>query len=443
MASSVSNDYSTLSREDFQLDSSELTDEELKLNLDIFENSPQAKAFIDSVVESRRFTRHGFPARAMLRGIHLRYVMNLKTMKALVQTLRLSPYLRLLCGFADKVPSESTFSRFVKRIAAAEELVMDSLPTLVNALHNTNLIPGVGSETAIDGSDIEAHGNGKKPLEERSDKTAEHGVRTVKRGSANTEKVEEYFGYELTLLVDTAYGVPLAWELMPANADEKKMLPPVLERALAHYDWLEVGHLSADRGYDSRSVYLYLWEEQNVVPIIPMRRPPKRKGKKRSLYDGIYDYRGRPTCDGQVAMRYVATDPVSGKHLYVCPESGCKFKDRSSGAMRYCIPTELHFEDPADNPKTIGVLARSSPEFKERYNRRQTVERTFSSAKESRLLGEHRYLDFMKIYAHVSLSLTSYVVTMLARVLMGQIERIRQMGVEMPTVPTQFLALAA
>ena len=87
-----------------------------------------------------------------------------------------------------------------------------------------------------------------------------------------------------------------------------------------------------------------------------MRRPPKRKDGKQGLYDGIYDHLGRPTCDGETAMEYVLTDSKSGKHLYRCPEGGCKLKPRSSGVMRYCVQTENHWEDPLDN---IKVMARS------------------------------------------------------------------------------------
>ena len=225
---------------------------------------------------------------------------------------------------------------------------------------------------------------------------------------------------------------------MPANTDEKKMLPPVLERALGTYDWLEVGYLSGDKGYDGRWLYDYLWEEMNIKPIIPMKRPPMQKNGKRSLYDGIYDRLGRPTCDRQTAMEFVATDSVSGKHLYRCPASGCSLASRSSGAMRYCA--DLHWEDPQDNPKVIGVIARDSDEFKERYGRRQTVERAFGSLKRSRTLGKHYFLSYERVYAHASLCLTTYVATMVSRVLMGQVSAIRHMGLEMPSVSVQAAA---
>ena len=110
----------------------------------------------------------------MTRTWFLKYLLNEPTTKGLVGRLRLSPYLRLVCGFADEVPSESAFSRFFTRISACESLLMDTMPMLVNVLHEQ--LPGIGEETAIDGSDIEAFGNGKRPLENGQTRPP-HGVR--------------------------------------------------------------------------------------------------------------------------------------------------------------------------------------------------------------------------------------------------------------------------
>ena len=372
-------DNSTLESGDFQLAPGELTLEELKLNLDIIENCPPVQAFIDGIVRQRYYTRHGHPPRAMTRAWFLKYLIGEPFNTGLVSRLRVSPYLVQVCGFDKRkgIPSESAFCRFFKRIAAADSMLQETMPMLVNVLHEqTDLLPGRGREVevVVDGSDIEAHGSGKKPLAERSDKTADFGRRTTKNRSGNKGKTERYFGYELHAMCDSKYGIPLSFEVMPANVDERAMLPPVLERALDTYDWLEIDYLLADRGYDATWIHEYLYEEKNITPVILMRKPPKRKDGTRSLYDGIYDHLGRPTCDGETAMEYVLTDPKSGKHLYRCPEGGCKLKPKSSGALRYCVPTENHWEDPKDNIKVISPLARTSDEWRTRYRRRQSVE---------------------------------------------------------------------
>ena len=441
ITASATNDYCTPVPTNFQPDlGASLTLEELKTTLDVIENCPPVRAFIDGIVQERFYTRHGHPPHAMTRAWFAKYLISEPYNTGLVSRLRVSPYLREVCGFDERkgAPSESAFCRFFKKIAAAESMLQDAMPMLVEILHNqTDALPGLGLEVAFDGSDIEAHGNGKKPLDERADKTAEYGWRTTKNRSGNTGETERYYGYEIHAFSDTAYGVPLGFELMPANVDEKKMLPPVLERALGTHDWLKIDHFVSDRGYDATWIHEYLYEEQGITPVILQRKPPKRKNSKRSLYDSIYDYLGRPTCDGETPMEYVLTDPKSGKHLYRCPDGGCKLKSRSSGAMRYCVPTESHWEDPKDNIKVIGLIARDSDEFRERYSRRQVVERMFSSLKRSRILDKHMYLSFEKIYAHVAMSFISYVGTMVARVLSGQVSKIRHMRLQMPPASVQ------
>ena len=96
--------------------------------------------------------------------------------------------------------------------------------------------------------------------------------------------------------------------------------------------------------------------------------------------------------------------------------------------MRYCdIPD--YWQDPADNLRAVGVVARASPEWKDLYARRQIIERMFGSLKRSRLLNRHQYLVRRKVEMNVTMSVLTYLATMLARVLSGDVDRIRRMRI--------------
>ena len=61
---------------------------------------------------------------------------------------------------------------------------------------------------------------------------------------------------------------------------------------------------------------------------------------------------------------------------------------------------------------------------------RQGIERFFSSAKRSRLLDKHQYVDMRKIEAHVALSMLTYLATMYARIEAGDADRMRHMRIQ-------------
>ena len=392
------------------------------------ENIPTVRRWLNEIVRARYYTRHGHPPRAMFRAFCLKYLLNEPFTKTLVIRLGSEAGLRELCGLDNRkgVPSESTFSRFFKSISESHVL-QDAMFAVVEELHER--LPDLGKDVAIDSTDIGAWANPNRPKGEIVDQTARWGHRTTKNknASAGSEDREFVFGYKVHLIADVRYGVPLAYIVLPANASDSTTLPAVVDKALERYEWLSPDHLMADRGYDSQANHKFLYEDRGIRPVIHMRKPPTRRGQK-SLYDGIYDHKGRPTCpDGETPMEYVQTDPKTGRHQFRCPPGGCALKPKSSGAMLYCNPAETHWEDPADNLRVLGVVARDSDEWKALYAKRQTIERVFGSLKRSRILDQHQYLTDKKIAAHIAFSTLTYAATMLARVDLEGVDTIRNM----------------
>ena len=160
--------------------------------------------------------------------------------------------------------------------------------------------------------------------------------------------------------------------------------------------------------------------QQGIKPIIHIRKPINSK-----LHDDIYSTIGEPTCMGKKVMQWLRTDPKTGHHLYGCPPTGCHRKSQAFMFSMNC--GDKHWENPADNLRVISVVARASPEWQEIYRKRTVIERGFSVMKRSRLLDQHQYLTQRKIRTHVALSMLTYVATMLAHVLAGDVEWIRRM----------------
>ena len=377
--------------------------------------------------------RRGYTPQSMWRAVLVKYLLRLRYVRDLIAQLEASRPLRRLCGFRNAVPSESTFSRFLARlvdhqdlvnqaIASASASVGDALVQLKRAGKMPNKGPAHGRVVAIDSSDIPAYGNpwGEQP----ADPDARWGHRTPKAGDTG-DGADMFYGFKLHALCDAYYGTPLSWEVLPANVNDYPRLAPLVDQLAADFPRMPTRYLLADRGYDGLSNYQHL-DDRRILAVIHMRDTQRGQG--------IIDVKGRPRCIGGVPMEYIRTDRGKG-HLFRCnPDQGCPLKDTAPWLGSRC-DTEYHETWEGDHLRRVGRLARASRRWRRLYRRRPIIERMFSSMKRSRLLAEHSCIGINKVRLHVSLSLLTYTVSMLARLLAGDYEGMLDMAVRRPVQP--------
>ena len=360
----------------------------------------------------------------MWRAFCLKFLLGEQYTVSFIERLKGAPRLREICGFDESVASEATFSRFFNRLADYPELLDIVMAAVVERLRAH--LPDIGRQVAVDSTDIEAWCNPRRSV--IRDPDAAWGVRTAKNKSKDKKKgkveKEPFFGYNAHLICDAVYGVPLSFTLLSANENDSPQLPTLVEKAQESHTWLKPEYLLADRGYDAQSNHWFLYH-RSITPIIHVRKPTAED----KLYDGIYDKSGAPVCDGKTPMEYVLTDPNTGYHQFRCPPDGCELKKRSRGVFRYCDTVE-HWEDPKNNLRAIGVVARASPEWADLYARRPVIERHFRSAKHSRLMNQHQYRGMRKVEMHVKMSVLTYVMTMLGRMEADGFKALRHMRVK-------------
>ena len=357
--------------------------------------------------------RPGYPLRPLLRAYLAGYCLGLPSANALIRQLQDNPQLRELCGFGDQLPVRRTFNRFIKRLNDHPDLVGAVIAGVAERFKE--FLPDFGEAVAIDSTAIHSHCNpNRKPV---SDPEASWSVKhSVKSGKDGTEW---FFGYNLQMVVDARYGIPLAQHVTTGCRNDSPELPPLVERAKAQYEWFQPAVAIADRGYDAASNHQYLYQ-QGIAPVIHIRRP----GNKSGLYQDIYTKEGVPTCLGQVPMEYARTDE-RGHHLYRCRREGCHLRDSTKGGVPHC-DTE-YWQDPAEDIRLFGVIRRQSREWKEWYGKRWTIEQTFKSLKESRSLDRHYRRGLKSITLHALMSTLSYLVAALVKLQAGQFEDMRWM----------------
>ena len=370
---------------------------------------------LDALGPATAMGRPGFSRRAMLRLVLSKYVLKIQFNVDLLRRLRASSVFRRICGFREKIPSESTLSRFISKLGDIQEVLEARLNEATEELRDW--LPGFGRVVAVDSSAFDTWSNPNRKVV--SDPDARWGFKNSPR--TKDGKPEWVFGYKLHLLSDADYGLPLSFILTPANESDQKHLRPLLEKSDQALPWLKPRYLLADRGYDSMDSHKDAIKRK-MIPVIRIRKDSGEEG----LHKGIYTTMGSPTCLGMEEMDYIRTDRETGQHLFRCPPEGCHLKDKLAG-WRHC-DTEV-WEDPADNLRVVGILPRASAEWKREYAKRMSIERIFRSAKHSRLLDQHRYRGLRKIRLHATLSLLTYQATALARVKAGDVENLRMMRV--------------
>ena len=390
----------------------------------------KVRGMLDGIAYSRRNTRPGYPPVCIWRVICLKFLLNEPYTLSIVERLKSSPELRQLCGLGDGVPSERTIGRFHSLLVTKyPELSQKFILGMARRL--SRYMPSdFGKIVAVDSSDIPSFSCGNLP--EPIDTGSMWGVRTRKRRrkAVGGKKVEDVFGRKIHAMVCAKYGVPISFIITHSKVTDNTVVAQLIERARDVYgDSFQPEILLADRGYDDKKLFAYL-VEQDIEPIILIRRPTADDG----LYQGLFDKKGRPLCgDSQTPMQYVRSEGAS--HLFTCPDDGCSLRGKSSGMIRHCDSSEgVWFDGSERSPESIRAfgwrIRRASPEWAELYGRRQVVERFFASVKQSRLLTKCRFLDSRKIELHLNLSILTYLATQVAHVAAGNLKDIRKMRIK-------------
>ncbi|MXY46315.1 MAG: transposase [Chloroflexi bacterium] len=403
---------------------------------------------------------------SLLRVVVLRMLSNREHNIDFLNDLKSSKQGRIICGIAS-TPSAATYSRFLKVLAALRDLlwqVMMAVNLRINAAVAAGRetggfaddTPPLGEILAIDSTDIPAYSvcrysphidtdvkKSKNPERCKSpnpdccardcvDPDAQWGFKTNKNAPNGKGLC---FGYKLHAIVDAYYGTVLHVIFLPANESDTDQLIPLMSELLKMYPRLAPKYLLADKGYDSVGNCVWL-DSKSIIPIIAVRRPREDNEENRRHeieIEGPYgryiqevNFNGYLVCAGNRLMEYAGTDAERG-HLFRCAKGGCRLNKKTMFPI-YC-EGETWVKPEGKALRVIGRIPQFTKRWKRLYRLRQTVERFFSSAKRSRLMNVQKYLTMGKVDMHAAMSVLSYGATMLARLLVGDYERMRHMRV--------------
>jgi len=375
------------------------------------ENLPDEK-LMRKLEKQRGNGRNDYPVRAMWNSLVAMVVFEHPSVESLRRELSRNGQMRWLCGFTgSEVPSSSAYSRFVRKLAENHHLVREVFEDLADQLSEE--LEGFGQQLAIDGKAVHSHAAGP-PAEGaeqdgRRDTDADYGVKTYHL-SDGTKRRKYWFGYQLSLVADTTYELPVAYSVTKASRSEVKEAERLVKDKPGIFDRCEV--LVADRGYDSGPFIDTLWTEHRAKAVIDIRNIWNDGEDTRLLGDWpnvVYNYRGEVFChcpetNVQREMAYGGFEKDRQTLKYRCP--AWQYEGVDCAGSGDC-PVRSSLRIPLSEDRRIFTpVARSSYRWDDLYQKRTAVERLNSRLHVSFGFERHyvRGLQKMKVKAGLALS---------------------------------------
>lgn len=382
--------------------------------------------------------RDDYPVRAMWNSVLAGIVFQHDGIEKLRRELKRNGQLREMCGFDNQVPTPWAYTRFLHTVMKHGERIEKMFETLVEQIRQA--LPDFGKHLAMDSKAIESFAAGKNKNETpdgRRDTDADYGkkeYRGRREDGTPWEKIVQWFGYKLHLVVDATYELPVAFRVTKASASDITEGHALLEQMKQKQpEMLKAAEtLAADRGYDDTKLVVKLWDEHGIKPVIDIRNM-WRDGEKTRLLSGrenvVYDYKGTVSC----------VCPETGKQREMC--NGGFEKERNTlkklcpakqmgitcaGAAK--CPVAQGIRIPLSEDRRIFTpIDRASYKWEKEYDKRTAVERVNSRLDVSFGFELHTIRGMKKMKMRCGLALCVMLAMALGRMEEKQAEKMRSL----------------
>ena len=254
---------------------------------------------------------------------------------ACLAELRRNPTLCRLLGVETEaqVPKHWNLSRFLDVLGHPAHLsaMRASFDAMVRRL--ATVVPDLGRRTAGDATALNAR-RGEAARQEAEAKLGlpqpSGGRKEYLDAEGKVERVVEWFGYKLHLLVDVRHELALAYWITEPAVGDNQMIAALLEQARANLPEGRIESLAYDKAADDEAVHRLL-HKAGIKPVIenralwkgePERMLPGHTGRSNLVYDEsgtihCYDKVSMPMVRHRMA--YVGHEVKRGTLKYRCP----------------------------------------------------------------------------------------------------------------------------
>jgi hypothetical protein len=253
------------------------------------------------------------------------------------------------------VPPARVFTGFLKLLAEEQEEIDRLFTELVIKL--SELLPSFGELQAGDGKFLDSYAKHQAKEEnpnagDRADNDAAWATKEYhyqdKNGNEKVKK-EHHYGYKAHIICDVNTELPIAYNVLAANKDEKKAMMEIIATMPEQLkDRAEC--LMLDKGYDSLKM-IQTVKSAGIIPIVDIRNCWK-DGEATKQYkdtDMVYDYKG---------------------NVYIVDDQGKQHKmnyegyDKQKKCLRYSYKGKTHKIYISYDERVFLPVARDSAKFK-------------------------------------------------------------------------------
>jgi transposase len=348
-------------------------------------DSPEIGQLIERLEATRWTGRPGYPVRAMVGLALVKSLYAVPTWTKTVALVREHWALQRALGCEGNPPSVYAAYRFAEKLRKHGSMVERCIDAVIEGLRSK--LPSYGRDLSIDASDMPAYANGQRYVskggrerERYSDPDATWGHRSA----VSTRKGGGFYGYRLHAAVCSSTGLPVAWAVETAKANESKTVAPLLDAVKRR--GLMATTAAMDKGYDVGPVYENC-AERDCLPIIPLRQTT---GVKRG--DHL-----PPRCE-HGEWQFGGSDRKRGASKWRCPTGECK------PASVWVKADRLH-----------PLVPRETKRWKGLYRKRASVEREFGRLKNEWGLKPLRVRGLERVRLHTDLTVLAKLACTLSR----------------------------
>ena len=389
---------------------------------------------VAALVRGRGRGRNDYPIPVLWGVVVLTVLLRHTSFEATLGELRRNPSLRRLLGIEteEQVPKGWNVSRFLAVLGAEpyRTMLREIFDTLVRRL--AEAVPDLGRHTAGDATGLSARpGRGAEGNPDGLPEPA-GGRKEYADEEGKVQKVIEWFGYKLHLLVDARHEVALAYQVSSTKAGDNELLPELVEEAAANLPSASeeddeeakrcrIETLAYDKAADDEQVHETL-AEHGIKPVIHVRS--LWEGEPERLLPGhdgrsnvVYDEAGTLYCYDKVSdppvrhrMAYIGHEPARGTLKYRCPAMhegwSCPSHPRCNAGKKYGKTVRVKCEL---DRRRFPPIPRATKQFERLYKGRSGVERVngrfkiFWGADDGNVTGAPRF------HAHVGVVMVVHI----------------------------------
>jgi hypothetical protein len=347
---------------------------------------------------------------------------------ACLAEVRRNPALKHLLGVETqgRVPHHWNLSRFLDVLGHPAHLtaIRASFDAMVRRL--ATAVPDLGQRTAGDATALSAR-RGDETRQKAETKLGlpqpTGGRKEYKDAEGKVEKVVEWFGYKLHLLVDIRHELALAYQVTAPAIGDNEMIGALVAQARGNLPNDRIESLAYDKAADDEAVHRLL-HEARIRPLIenralwksePERMLPGHTGRSNLVYDesgAIYCYDKVSTPPIRHRMAYIGHERKRGTLKYRCPARhetwACPSDARCNGDLRYGVVARIKSEL---DLRRFPPIPRMTKQFERLYKGRTAVERVnarvklYWGADDGNVIGARRFHAMVGIVMLVHLAL--------------------------------------